>query len=239
MNRNEIAKRLDLSLHRQGDVFPAMESLPEEMRAQQERLSETLCEQATRAFIEGDMGIFLLTRCNTRALGVVMLNIAPLQEIGKYEEALASAWTVTRANHAGYRMEDVRYLLKIADRSRLRACGDPIPERDSFTLFRGCAGKGAAKRKRGFSWTSNYDTAMWFAKRLTPWLKDPAVYKVVVSKDNILFHTNERKESEYVLLLPKKTGVECVWKGTDADCVSAEGAEAESETAGALDSPAA
>jgi hypothetical protein len=210
-----------------------------EDRAREEECSRFYCQQATRAFIRGDVGQFLLTRCDTRALGVVKLNIAPLQEIGKYEEALVRAWVDSRTNHSHYRMEDVRYLLKIADRSRLRECSDPIPEQEQFTLYRGCAGKGAAKRKRGFSWTSNLETAKWFAKRLVPYLKDPAVYRVVASKDDILFHTKARNESEYVVLLPKKTHLECVWKGTDADCVFEEWDEAENETANTMDSSAA
>ncbi len=44
----------------------------------------------------------------------------------------------------------------MADREKLLSLGDPIPDQEFFTLYRGISGgKGQARRVKGLSWTSD------------------------------------------------------------------------------------
>ena len=55
------------------------------------------------------------------------------------------------------------------------------------------------------SWTDSKEKAEWFAHQyyaIRFGLPDPAVYILTVSKDDILFYTKDRNESEFVLRLP-------------------------------------
>jgi hypothetical protein len=102
-------------------------------------------------------------------------------------------------------------MLNIADRKKLQSMGDPLPEnKDTYTLYRGIAGKGAARRKYGHSWTGTLETAIWFAQRL--YFDKPVVYKADVPKDCICFYTNERDEDEYVCLTPKELKLVIFWR---------------------------
>jgi hypothetical protein len=89
-------------------------------------------------------------------------------------------------------------MFRVADRARLRAAGDPLPE-PPFTLYRGVAGRGPARRVRGFSWTASRERGPWFADRFTSLLHDPAVYTITVGEESILAYVNERQEEEFIV----------------------------------------
>jgi len=83
-----------------------------------------------------------------------------------------------------------------ADLQKLRALGEPLPKR-RITVYRGvtCSKFGY----RGISWTTNPNTAAWFASRYSVAGGDPAVYSLLVRPDQILYMTNARNEEEVVI----------------------------------------
>ena len=97
----------------------------------------------------------------------------------------------------------------MADSERLRACGDPLPGHGPFTIFRGVAGRGSARRVRGLSWTGSQERAEWFAQRLARILPNPAVFKVTVSEADVIAYVHSGKqgrgEEEFIVLLPQSS----------------------------------
>ena len=106
----------------------------------------------------------------------------------------------TQTNHSNHSMSEIRMMFNFADTEKLRAAGEPIPEQESFTLYRGVSGRTCKRRVNGFAWTESPNTAAWFAMRFN--LEDPAVFAVTVPRDSILARCTGRKESEYLLKLP-------------------------------------
>jgi hypothetical protein len=166
---------------------------------------ELLRAQVAGCFETGDGDGFVFSVDNTRALELVVWNTTALQARGLYERALLQAWTGTRTNHHGWSLREQRALFEIADRRNLRAVGDPLPKPGPFTLYRGVAGRGPARRIRGLSWTASPKQARWFAERFAHHgrLTDPAVYQVTVSEADVLAYVgSHRQEDEYLVLVP-------------------------------------
>lgn len=107
----------------------------------------------------------------------------------------------TRSNYTNWSFDMILFLFSIAKPNKLRATGDPIPDQEFFTLYRGVAGNGRKRRVNGISWTSSPKVAAWFAKRYD-WLEDPAVFKITVPNNQVLACINDRNEKEYLLKLP-------------------------------------
>jgi hypothetical protein len=150
---------------------------------------------------DGDVIGFLVRASNEYSLDLVRFNRLALKERGLYEPALLHAFTSTRVNNHRWPMNELRYLFRSADPARLRAAGDPIPP-GPFTLYRGVAGRGPARRIRSFSWTASLERAWWFARRF-PDLYDPGVYTVTVGEDSILACVDDRKEQEFIVDVPQ------------------------------------
>lgn len=108
---------------------------------------------------------------------------------------------LARANHLFWPLCTLKALFHAADRARLLAVGHPLPASDSYTLYRGVAGRGAARRITGLSWTRSRERAEWFASRFA--LPDPAVYQALVPRKDVYAYTNERQEDEFIVILPK------------------------------------
>lgn len=71
----------------------------------------------------------------------------------------------------------------------------------NLTVYRGISGKGSPK---GLSWTTDYDKAEWFSKRLCSDYKTSKIYKMVITDpDCILSCFLGRKESEIVVDITK------------------------------------
>jgi hypothetical protein len=176
-------------------------------------IPERLRDQARELFIAGES--FLCLADNTAGLWLVQVNALWLLRRGIYEQTLLHAMSDTRTNHRRVSMEWFRNLFFIADKSKLLAAGDPLPSSGPFTLYRGVAGRGRARRVRGVSWTGNIENAIWYAKRFQggdepdPELADPAVFKVVVEAKHVMarLDASYRNEDEYLVLLPKETKV--------------------------------
>ena len=171
-----------------------------------EPIPPELRDRAVAALDEGDAIGFLIKASNEWGLNLVYMNQGVLLKRGIYESALLSAFIDTRTSNHGWPLNTLRLLFEIADRDRLRAAGDPLPGAGPFTIFRGVAGRGRARRVRGFSWTASREKAEWFAERFAKELPelsvDPAVFQVTVGVDDVLAYSNERKEQEFIVLLP-------------------------------------
>lgn len=151
-------------------------------------------ESAWESWNQGDVeGILCLVGHNERGR-LLMDNIQAFKAKGVYETALAS--TYTHGPHFAP-MQWV-YLFALADREKLLACGDSIPA-GPITVYRGVSCSSRRKWIRNFSWTTNPNTAAWFATRYSTPESFPAVYSVVARVQDVLFMTNERAEQEAVV----------------------------------------
>lgn len=151
-----------------------------------------------KAWDEGDILRVLSILSND--IGFVVDNSRILKAIGKYEEVLLPAYISIRTNYANWSMSVLHFLFMIADIEKLRKTGDPIPDQETFTLYRGVCGIGKKRRVNSFSWTESANTAAWFARRFC--LHDPAVFKVTVPNESIMACCHGRNEREYLLRLP-------------------------------------
>jgi hypothetical protein len=161
-----------------------------------------LRHRAREAFRTRDAGALLSLMDNTRCMRFVWDNLGALRDAEMYEAALFGAYMGTRTNLSGWHLEDLLLMFRLADRERLAVCRDPMPPGETFTVYRGVSGRGRARRVRGLSWTLDLDRAWWFARRLS-YLGEPAVFDATVPRSAVFFYTNERKEQEMVLELPR------------------------------------
>jgi len=158
-------------------------------------------EFATKSWKEGDIEGVLCMMSNERSMCFVADNWFLLKKIGKYEEALLHAYYSIRTNYSNWSMDMLKFLFMQADIEEIRKGGDPIPDQETFTLYRGVSGIGRKRRVSGFSWTDSPNTAAWFARRF-PDLLDPAVFSVTVPNKNVMACCYDRNEREYLLQLP-------------------------------------
>ena len=163
--------------------------------------------EAVTRWKAGDAVGFLILAGNTYALDLVVYNMQALKASGLYEEALLPAFIATSTNNAHWPLTDLRKLFQEADRERLRAVGSPLPGPGPFTIYRGVAGKGRARRVRGLSWTASMHQAWWFASGRA-WhgrLADPAVFRVTVPEKDVWTYCNDRQEEEFIIRLSTRT----------------------------------
>jgi hypothetical protein len=130
---------------------------------------------------------------------LLKLNLEAFTALGDdfHGKLLVDAWMMNKCNIG----DPIFWEDAFEDAPDLRAYADPIPEGE-LILYRGVGHKdyGAAC---GYSWTSDIRIAKFFAYEYIKADKpEPAVYKTTLTEElhgYILFHTNHRKESEYVL----------------------------------------
>ena len=155
---------------------------------------------ARKALVERDALGFLRLVDNRYGLRIAYTNQGILNQLGILEDAFYNAMIDTRTNnHTEYALIDG--LVKRLDRDRLRAAGDPLPGSAPWTIYRGVAGHGKARRVRGYFWTGDQEGAAWFANRYDDG-PDPAVFRTTVHEPEILFYSNERQEEEFCVNLP-------------------------------------
>jgi len=164
-------------------------------------------EQAIHAWEKRDVMGVLCSMDNHNCLEFVANNIEIMLHKGLYEKFLFDALIGTRTNNRNFSLNTLRYLLFCADINKMQKCGDQFPGNGPYTIYRGVAGIGAARRIRGISWTVDFERAKWFAKRF-PYLKNPAVYKATIEKKYVFAYCNDRQEQEFIIdsagLCPKK-----------------------------------
>jgi len=164
-----------------------------------------ILQKAMKAWGQGDIEGVLWCMSNESHIRFILGNIGQLKDRGLYEKALLHAYTSTRTNHSCWGLKTLRLLFRIADIEKLRKTGDPIPNQDTFTLYRGVSGVGKERRVNGFSWTESPHIAAWFAMRFSSSLPDPAVFTVTVPHDSVMACINDRNEREYLISLPLPT----------------------------------
>lgn len=159
-----------------------------------------LMDQAIAALERRDVEGFLATACgNEYCIDLLAANLRLLNELEVYERGLLSALVASRTNNYVHR-KTIPWLIAHADRTRLRAAGDPLPGSEPFRLYRGVAGRGSARHIRGISWTASPDCAAWFARRYH--LPAPAVLRIEVEARHVLAYVASRGEQEFVIALP-------------------------------------
>ena len=107
---------------------------------------------------------------------------------------------------------DHRYVIDAAQTRRtlgymFRYAAFPIPVElpDVVTLWRGTCKLTIAEAREGYSWTTDRDTACWFAMRFADINGSPLVLSADVAKSDIALFTNAREESEALLIRPPAT----------------------------------
>ena len=154
-------------------------------------------DDARRAMAERDAGAFVcLVNHGADLWSHVTLNAAVLKAFGMYEAAIVEAFNGCKFNNRHHATRRMLAELAACDPDRLRSAGDPMPGAGPYTIFRGVAGVGSARRVRGLSWSLSRDVAAWFARRM--YLPDPAVYVATVTAAEVMFHVAERGEQEVV-----------------------------------------
>jgi len=115
---------------------------------------------------------------------------------GLAEKALIEAWSNQKRTYA-YSPHMPR-LLDMVDRTRLLAAGDPLPEGETFILYRGVSGDGDPY---GASWTINLEVARFFAS--IPHWGSGTIYAITVPRSDIYAYLHDcgRTESEALLRL--------------------------------------
>lgn len=157
-----------------------------------------LWDKATSAYVNGDPEGFVYTALsNQHALALVTDNLIALKERGIYEACLLRAFTGCRVNNQQWPDGVLRALFHVADKRKLREAGDPVPDGDSFVLYRGIAGHGRARRPYGYSWTRSIQVASWFARRLH--FPNPSVITTTVEASQVLAYSNARNEDEFII----------------------------------------
>lgn len=162
-----------------------------------------LRKYARARFANGDAGGVLCTMSNELGMLFVLTNLEVLKARGIYESALVHAYTITRTNHRNIALWRLKLMFDFADRSKLQAAGDPIPDGESFILYRGVVGRGTARRAAGMSWTRDLEKAKWFANRFA-FAGNPAVYRANVKRAAIYCYSNDRQEDDFIVYATKR-----------------------------------
>ena len=121
--------------------------------------------------------------------------------IGKpvYTELFVNAYTGVQFNTRKIEARTLELLFSLVDRDKARAIF-PSPVDLPEKIYRGVSGHGRARRIRGYSWTGDIEKAKWFATRYP--LFSPAVLEVDPSGVEIVAYSNDRKEDEYICVVP-------------------------------------
>ena len=141
---------------------------------------------------------------------IFLLNKEYFQERGLYEKALLRAWTNQKTTHIIWGGLDIYWgqhmrqdYLPQCDRAKLLAAGDPLPNENPFTVYRGVSKGG---EPRGVSWTLDPEIARNFAGT------SGAVYKTTILKNDAYAYTGEVSgrigEKEILLVLPPDHPIE-------------------------------
>lgn len=114
------------------------------------------------------------------------------------------AWIITDSENLWQYDAQLRLVLtdptRIATRHLLmdegeRAALEAMP--DEFPIWRGCQWR----NRFGLSWTTDEETALWFANRLNP--KKPIIHSGIVSKQDVIAHFCGRNEQEILAIHTK------------------------------------
>lgn len=98
--------------------------------------------------------------------------------------------------------------IKLNQLFRHAECSLPPELPETLTIWRGTSALSRQKAANGFSWTTDRDTACWFAMRFAKKNGKPLVLKAEIPKAQILCFTDERDESEIVIADQLRTRID-------------------------------
>ena len=160
-----------------------------------------------RAAFDGDVEAAFLLSCTLEnhkrgAVAVAMWRAkVPAEAFGAY---FNSVW----------RHDHLHVIAAAKTRSTLaymfRYAAFPLPAElpDVVTLWRGTRDLPFSDAAKGYSWTTDRDTACWFAMRFAAQNNTPLVLTADVAKSDIALFTQDRSESEAVLMRPPAARVD-------------------------------
>lgn len=152
----------------------------------------SLRPQTLKAFAQGDADTVVFS--GEAGLCLVADNAPQLKGRGLYEKCLLLAFASVRTNLREWSSQVLKAMFTFADKKKLRAASDTIPDLPVYHVFRGVAGHGVARRVSGVSWTLSLDAACWFATRFH--LAHPAVLAAEIRQEEILAYWTRRSEDE-------------------------------------------
>ena len=129
-----------------------------------------------------------------QAVEYVYSHIDILYEHGLLEEFIVDAFIRHNWDNYAY-YNELRVLFDLCSPALLQKASDPVPDGDTFKLYRGVT---FLEWAYGYSWTGSLKVAQWFADRY----KDRHKGFVVVRdthRHEVLFYTNNRKEDEFIV----------------------------------------
>ncbi|CAN1211569.1 Cytosolic protein [Tumidithrix helvetica PCC 7403] len=123
-----------------------------------------------------------------KGLDFIVKNFRALSSIGVLEQNWMDAYTHA-SNFEDIPLDLMQEIFDTCDRELLQKnypiyVGDHFNNGERFSLFRGCAG---LIHKKGMSWTSSLDIAIWYAAHHAEYydLDNVAVYAAVVNREEI------------------------------------------------------
>jgi hypothetical protein len=163
------------------------------------RLTANCFDRWLNSLRTGDHMSYVMTAGSSHlALGHVLENADLLKACGMLERATVASFTIASTSNAGWPLAHIERHLRFCDKVRLLTAGDPLPEGDPLTVYRGVAGDGTWRKVRGLSWTLDPDLACWFACRRED-LVNPAVMVATIRRSSVWFYSNGRDEQEVVV----------------------------------------
>ena len=122
------------------------------------------------------------------SLRFILNNYRSLSSLGALEQNWMEAYT-----HASILndvpLDTLKEIFDLCDKDKLQEkypiyVGDHFSNGERFSLFRGCAGP---DHRKGMSWTSSLDKAIWYAAHHSEYynVKNVAVYAAVVERSEI------------------------------------------------------
>jgi hypothetical protein len=175
-----------------------------EFQAYQERARLEQHRHAEKIMEERDVDKLIASFWGDDVLAFVESYAPRLKKLGIYEATLLQAYVTRDSNHLNWPMSSIRSLFNAANHRKLLKAGDPLPDGDSFTVYRGVSGSGRYRRVRSYSWTLDRATAEWFAHRYLQFgAKHPGVYRAVIRREDVLAYYNGSNEEE-ILCYPQR-----------------------------------
>lgn len=134
-------------------------------------------------------------------LKLLLKHIEWFKQAGQLETYLVACHRASNFSIGPLSRSDAQLLRTHADRDKLLAAGDPLPEGKQFKVYRGVSGEGLARRPSGYSWTTDPSVACDFALRGNR--PNPAVYQATVARSDVMFYCNARDEQEIFAWIPR------------------------------------
>lgn len=154
-------------------------------------------------FDRGDPGL-LWCLDSHRYLQFFLDNLDSLRSAGMFESVFLGVFTGCKINNHYLSEGQLTWLFFSADREKFIQAGDALPDGERFEVYRGVAGTGNARHIHGFSWTTDFDIACWFALRYSDILPNPTVYRATVPRHGVYAYVDHEKEIITYIHRPKR-----------------------------------